>query len=213
MKKQIAVFVNGFGETATLYEPGVVKVYEKNQGNWSLIKEKAINLEKSLGLKDFRIKMDEVIQFLEDCKIFVASSITGVPYFALEKAQTSIWEFDGKPVDFLEYILEKEEAEALLEAKDSGEKLNLEPQAIGDGKYELNLKAIQEGNTGVTSKQILIPFLRKGQFYQLDILCSHTPPWLEGELVRGNYNSQIEKMGVNLCKLTITKKTCNELCS
>ncbi|MDA8213485.1 MAG: nitrogenase, partial [Clostridia bacterium] len=65
-------------------------------------------------------------------------------------------------------------------------------------------------NLGVTSKQVLLPFLRKGKFYSLEVICSHLPPWLEAELMSGNLTSSVAKISSNELRVIIAKKCCQE---
>ncbi|RYD03903.1 hypothetical protein N752_17630 [Desulforamulus aquiferis] len=159
-------------------------------------------------MKDLRSRMKEVVDFLGQCKTFVGLSVTGVPYFELEKARCSVWEYEGDPLGFLDYVLEKEEAEE----KESAEAKTtpVAPVETFPGCYRISLKEIQEKNTGVTSKQALLPFIRKGKFYQLEVICNHIPPWLETELQIGNLESRSEVIARNEIKVIITKKACQQ---
>lgn len=210
MPKQIAVFVGDNNETATLYEQGKIIIYQKSQGKWTELRHKEFVLDKGLGMKELRAGMDEAIRFLDGCDIFVARTVVGVPYFALEKAGFSVWEFEGRPVEFLDYILEQEEEAQASEAKRQAVSLVPLPIDMGNGCYKISLKDIQTNNTGFTSKQVLQPFLRKGGFYALEVLCSHVPLWLEAELAAGSMNGVIEKISSEEVKVTITKKCCHE---
>lgn len=209
MPKEIAVHLGENGETTSLNEKGTIVLFQKNRGKWSVLREKDFHLDQGLGLKDLRRKMEEVINFLTDCRIFVGLSIVGVPYFSLEKAGFSVWEFEGKPGEFLDYILEQEEAQA---ERENHKPSNVVPFPVetSDGCYKLSLKEIQENNLGITSKQVLLPFLRKGKFYSLEVICSHLPPWLEAELISGNLTSSVEKISPNELRVTIAKKCCYE---
>lgn len=209
MPKEIAVCIGQNGETTSLNKPGTIIVFEKRQGQWSISREKDFNPAQGLGLADLRRNMEELISFLDSCRIFVGLSIIGVPYFSLEKAGFSIWEFTGQPREFLDYILEQEEAQA---EKENQKTNNIVPFPVetSAGCYKLNLKEIQENKGGFTSKQVLLPFLRKGKFYALEVICSHLPPWLEAELMQGNFTSSVEKIGANELRVIIAKKTCQE---
>ncbi len=209
MPKEIAVHVGENGETTSLNEKGTIIVYQKRQGKWNVSRAKDFYLDQGLGLKDLRRQMEDVISFLSDCRIFVGLSIVGVPYFALEKAGFSVWEFEGKPVEFLDYILAQEETRAEQESQKPN---NVVPSPVetSAGCYKLSLKEIQENNLGVTSKQVLLPFLRKGKFYSLEVICSHLPPWLEAELMSGNLTSSVEKISSNELRVIIAKKCCYE---
>lgn len=209
MPKDIAVYVNESGETVSFYEQGIVKIYERKQGQWNLSREKEFSLGNSFTMKDLRAKMKDVMEFIGQCKIFVGLSITGVPYFELEKAKCSVWEYEGKPVDFLDYVLENEEAEE-KESMEQKNAANIGPVETFPGCYRLSLKEIQEKNVGVTSKQALLTFIRQGKFYQLEVICNHIPPWLEAELQIGNLEGRSEILGRNEIKVIITKKTCQQ---
>ncbi|MFA9380069.1 MAG: Fe-only nitrogenase accessory AnfO family protein, partial [Acetanaerobacterium sp.] len=50
----------------------------------------------------------------------------------------------------------------------------------GDGRYFLDLIALQNEHPEVSSKQVLLPFLESTPFFQLDLVCTHLPPWLGG---------------------------------
>ena len=208
MAKEIAVFQGEDGKAVSVYEYGKIVIYRKASGNWIPLREQDFCIDKALGLGELRKKVAEAIAFLSECRIFVAVSIVGVPYYELEKAGFSVWEFEGKPEEFLDYILQKEEeaSEKESEAKSLDQ---IEPLETGDGCYRISLKEIQASNSGVTSKQVLLPFLRKGKFYTLEVVCNHVPPWLEAELAVGNLSGHIEKVSKDEVRVIIAKNTCN----
>lgn len=210
MPNDIAVFTGENNMAANLYEKGKIIVYRKKQGEWAELREIEFMLDKTQGMRDLRAKMDEAVDFLADCRIFVARSLSGVPYFALEKAGFSVWEFEGRPMEFLDYILEQEEEARVAETRRREISLVPLPVETGNGCYKISLKEIQTNNTGFTSKQVLLPFLRKGGFYSLEVRCSHVPPWLEAELTAGSLAGVTEKISKDEFRITITKKCCHE---
>lgn len=208
--REIAVYVGENGETTSLYEKGKIVVYRKMQGKWKVVDEKCFFLEKGLGIRELREKMREAVSFLGKCRVFVGLSVSGVPYFELEKHNFSIWEFGGKPLKFLDYILEKEEE--LQEEKAGLEKSGLPPAPVEvlPGCYSISIKEIQEGNTGITSKQALLPFLRGRGFYSLEVLCNHVPPWLEAELAGGGFTWEARVTGHKEIEVRIFKGCCRQ---
>lgn len=212
MTREIAVHTSRRGETAAINESGTILVYRQQMGIWGVERQLAFTLKQDKGLREMRSQMAEVIEFLENCKIFVASSITGVPYYELERIGCSVWEFAGKPVDFLEYIIEKEdEAEQEQLTAQAKPVIIPIPEHIGNGHYRLSIKAVQEADSGVTTKQILMPFLKKGNFYQLEIICNHVPPWLELEAMTGSsLVYEAEKIGPGEIKAILRKRVCTE---
>jgi Fe-only nitrogenase accessory protein AnfO len=206
MTKDIAVLVGKNGETTSLYNKGKIVIYRKKQGSWNVLKEKDFALNEDLDMKDLRKKMAEAIEFLNGCKIIVGRSITGIPYFELEKCLFSIWEFQGKPEEILDHVLEKEEEQ---EADRDKKDIQLSPVEISAGCYRISIKEIQESDTGVTTKQVLLPFLREAVFHSLEVRCNHVPPWLETEFAAGNIFGEIEKISNNEAKIIITRRCCN----
>jgi Fe-only nitrogenase accessory protein AnfO len=210
LPRDIAIFVGKNGSTAALNEEGKLIVYRKKKGKWNVIREREFTLADCSGMRELRKKMGEALFFLNDCKIIIGSSVVGVPYFELEKSDFSIWEFQGKPADILDHVLEKEEYLEMEKVSREEYKLPTVPEEVSPGCYRLSLKDIQEGNTGITSKQALQPFLRKGSFYELIIICSHVPPWLEAEILGNNLDAEFTGSGPGEIMITITKKCCSQ---
>ncbi|MFA5384524.1 MAG: Fe-only nitrogenase accessory AnfO family protein [Eubacteriales bacterium] len=211
MSKDIAVCIGENGEIASMYEQSKIVVYSKSRDKWNVVKEKDFVLEKSLSIKELRKKMAHLLEFLNGCKIFVGLSIIGIPYFELEKSLFSIWEFKGKPEEILEYVLKKEEElEKEIEKEASHEENSIQyiPVEITSGCYYISIKEIQENDTGVTTKQALLPFLKKAEFHSLEVRCSHVPPWLEAEIAIGSVSGEVEKISNVETKIIITPKCC-----
>ncbi len=207
MGRDIAVCVGNNEETTTLEQPGRIIVYKKKQGQWQEIREREFTLGQAQGVRELRARIAEMVDFLADCKVFVGRSITGLPYFELEKADCSVWEFDGKPLDFLDYVLEKEEEKS--ENTDQKQSIAMPaPEALDNGCYRISIKEIQERDTGITSKQALQPVLRQLNFSQLEVICNHIPPWLEAELASGNLQCVNKQSTPGEIKVIIRKKSC-----
>ncbi len=111
MAKEIAVFLGADGSSVSLDEPGNVAIFRRALGSWEKNREKGFSLGQVNGMRELRLKMGEILQFMDGCRIFIARSASGVPYFELEKAGCTVWEYTGKPADFLEHVWEQEEKE------------------------------------------------------------------------------------------------------
>jgi len=209
MAQDIAVCIDEQGLSSFLYAGSRLVVYHKQQGTWQIIKEKQIALDKQAGMSGLRRQMAEIILFLDQCKIFIGRDVVGVPYFELEKAQCSIWEFEGEHLGFLDYVLEKEE-EKMNESKEQASQMIPLPVERGSGDFYLSIKEIQENGGGITSKQVLMSFLRQGKFYSLEVLCNHIPPWLEAELKDSNLIGRVEKIAPTETHIYISKRGCEK---
>jgi Fe-only nitrogenase accessory protein AnfO len=206
MLREIAVLLDKEGQTIEIGEQGKVVVYHRECGVWQISREQQYDISHT-SLGQIRNNMRELLIFLDGCKVFAAKSVTGVYYYELEKVEVHVWEFTGKPAEFLDYIVQNEELEA--GKADNKTKVVPAPQEIADGRYYISIKDIQESNTSITSKQVLLPFLQRGTFYSLEILCSHVPPWLENQLLMGKLESEVTKLNNKEVKVVIMKACCS----
>lgn len=220
MSAEIAVFVDREGNTAKLTERGKIVVFVRKRGKWHIAREKEFTLKEIHGMVDLRRKMEELLNFLDDCKVFVGFGISGIPYFILDKVKCSIWEWEGKPFEFLDFILQKEEEayvqkhQAMLKTQDSKNKDNAKAKdvlkpcfvEITPGNYSIFLKEIQESNTLITTKQVLLPFIRRGKFNSIEMICNHLPQWLEGEASLNRLMLKVDELEANKLKVMISKE-------
>ncbi|GBG57024.1 hypothetical protein SPFL3102_03483 [Sporomusaceae bacterium FL31] len=204
---EIAVRVGKDGNTTTLYEQGSIVVYQKQFNVWVTKREHVFKLLPQQELPELRRNMKELMLFLGSCKIFVISSIAGIPYLILEKSGFNVWEAEGNPGESLDEVLEKEMEVALAKTQI----LSIpEPIDMGNGFYRISLCGVQKLGNGATSKQVLQPFLRNRRFYQLEVLCNHIPPWLEAEAQSGRLKCITEKIETGELRVLISKQICEE---
>ena len=203
MTKEIAVFRGSDGLTATLGEPGTVAVFRRRQGKWELNREATWDLDARKGLRELRRQMAEMVEFLASCKVFVARTLTGLPYYEMEKAGIRTWEIAGEPHNFLTEIALQDAA--AREEPVATKSIAVTPSELAPGHFSVSIKELQEQQSGVTSKQILLPLLRQKQFSILEILCNHVPPWLEAEITTAGLAFQTEKLGGNHFKVVVSK--------
>lgn len=211
MEKKIACFLDEHGETSILDREGVVKVYERRKGEgWFSQREFPFNLDKTLGLTVMRGRLTEMAKALEDCSVFVAEEISGLVYNILDILGFSLWEMKGKPENFLEDILEKEEQRWIEMERDKVDTANYFLQGEREGCYNVNLKEIQKNDGEITSKQILLPFLKNSTFFELRVICAHIPPWFENEFERLKLKSYNRKLGEGSYEVIIHKRICED---
>lgn len=201
MNKEIALYVNNLGEIADLNKAGFIRILKKDNNKWIVIKETpfefySVKEKENIGLDTLKIS-----EALEKCKVFVAKEIPDLIYIMFESIGISTWKMEGNLYEILDYVLEKEIEEAeeikvINKLKINNAKEQFFPMEIGSsGYYILNLKELQEHNTGITTKQVLKPFFSENKFNELIINCSHIPCWLESELERLDLNFEASKTG------------------
>ncbi len=211
MNKSIAIVLDDNGQTTCLGEPSIVKVYFSDNGNWKIIKEIICKIDENMSLILIRENIKNMIEALGTCRIFIGSKVTGLPYTVFEKMGYNIWEIAGRPEEFLDYVLEKECNQHNLKLDDEVKPKILAPIKSGnEGYFTIDLKKIQEGNMSVSSKQVLLPFLNNTTFYELKIICSHQPNWLEMELKRRNLKAEVQLKAGNQVEITVSHIICSE---
>lgn len=203
MIKKIAMYVNSNGEITDLNQAGFVKIFSKDSDNWNIVKEMPFEFYTVQGKEDIRLDTLNITEALENCKVLVARKISYLIYMMLDGIGVSTWKMEGDQNKILQYVLDREEEAAeeikLIDSRNfSSKKQIINPIQIGNnGYYIINLKEIQENNTGITTKQALKPFLYNEKFKELIVTCSHIPYWLESELEKLKLNFEFSKTGQN----------------
>jgi Fe-only nitrogenase accessory protein AnfO len=189
---EIAAVLGPDGLTLPLDEPGRVAVYGREDGAWKPLREMSFTIDRERDLRELRHTMQSFVEFLGECRVLVARSARGVPLFELEKARRTVWEIGGDPEDFLEEVWREESAAG--EADEAASAIPV-PEEISPGNYYLSIRELQEESLGVSSKQVLQAFVRRGAFRSLTILCNHVPPWLNLEAMNTGCRLDTERMG------------------
>lgn len=187
---EIAILTAESGMVAPLQEAVEIQVYQDTCHVWEKVRSMPLNIPWAQGMREMRKYMSTIVEFLGECRILTGLSVIGLPYFELEKAGFTIWELPGSLYNALDHIREAEAVAGELPP------VNLfmpipRPREISPGCYAISIKEIQTCNHMITSKQILLPLLKKMDFYSLEITCSHVPPWLEQQIITGQLNAVI----------------------
>jgi len=207
---EIAVFQDNSGKTQSFLEPGIIKVYSKDMGEWIVTKEIIFTIDNIVGLKAVRESIIKMAEELGECKVVVGSEIKGIVYNVLDGMGFNTWELEGQLSELLEYVFEKEEEEAKESALESKTSTSPQIKQLKDGTYFLDLKSIQENDVNITSKGILVPFLNTTAFYQLEIICKHIPHWFEPEFKKLNLKMLSQSIKQNEIKVTVYPMICEE---
>lgn len=80
----------------------------------------------------------------------------------------------------------------------------LEP-GLNKGDFSLNLEKILLINPELNSKKVLIPYLKEGEFNNLDVVFLHVPKWFDTELEVLGFKYEIVNELPNKMTLKIMK--------
>lgn len=193
---EIAVMAGSDGVTVPVSGPGTVTVFRRQRGRWEPARSSPFSLEENGGLAGLRLRMSALANFLGDCRILVTSSAGGAAFFELEKARCTVFELSGRPDEFLDAVWgeSREEEPAVPAAADAGIPA---PRELAPGIFEISIREIQGKRPELSSKQVLRPFVLRGEFSELAIRCDHVPPWIEVDAERCGYDLASEYAGQN----------------
>ncbi|MDF2944475.1 MAG: anfO [Herbinix sp.] len=209
----IAVFVNDEGNAASLVENGFLRLYTKGAKEWIVKSELPFLLDNRKGLIEVRTFIQQLVKRLDGCTVFVAQQVAGQLYYILEANGFNTYEAEGKPEQFLDSIWEDLQLET---ARITETVMNLDDnktrkverypiQTEKEGVYYFNLKQALLADCSLTSKKILIPFLRQRHFQALEIICDHVPQWIASELISLELTSTVTLLEENEYKVSIKR--------
>jgi Fe-only nitrogenase accessory protein AnfO len=198
---RIAAFVDTEGNTQSFESSGTVHIYEKKDDlQWRRVSVVPFCIEKTMNLKDIRKSIHTIAPSLYGCRAFITRYNMGI-FNAIfeEELHIHIFSIEGSPLvalDKVRELIKLEFIEAVKRAESCKQQNNsTSPISVGDstkGLYRINLVEVQKKNESMNSKEILVPFFEKNKFVELEIICLHTPKWIERELTDLNFTVKTE---------------------
>ncbi|AKB18226.1 AnfO protein, required for Mo- and V-independent nitrogenase [Methanosarcina sp. WWM596] len=200
---KIAVVENDNQQTSSIFKPGFIAVYEEDGGEWKVLNRFENQVFNAKGMAAVRTAVADTVKQLGDVKVVVASEIPGIASGTFQAAGFDIFLVESGVLDVLDSI-KKEMLEAIEKRQEEPCKFDimefLEP-GVNKGDFSINIEEIMFKNPDLTSKRILIPYLKNGEFNRLDVVCSHTPKWFVTDL--GTMGFQYETVKELLNRKTV----------
>ena len=187
---QIAVLLNKDGNTTDFGESSEIVVYEYLGDHWDQIKVLSYRVSEEMQMTNLRENLKEIAECMMPCTNLVASKLNGLAYTTFEVMGFQLWEIEGKPDAFLDHVRLMEIDRIENDDKVKEMPLPVPEKLSVEGHYFIDLEKAKQY---YTSKQVIIPFLKKGGFSELLIHCSHVPPWFERELSGLGYIFESER--------------------
>ena len=223
---KIAEFTNTGNDAIPFYGSDSIRILSDSTGSWECIRQVAFepfNSNQEIGLQEIHRRMQKLINDLDDCRIFVATQIRGIPFAILDSEGFSIWKLEGDDVKLYDHIKQTiEQRQSDMKKSDeigtctgssctivngcNGEISVDIPQPVpteNDGEFTIDLIKIFENDSSLNSRVILIPFLLTGSFQKLEIICDHTPKWLSRDYEIFNVVLN-EKLSNGICIVTVS---------
>lgn len=208
MSNKIAVIINSESCISSFENGCKLNLYYKDNNSWQLMKDIDYSLDANTSLSEIRDYIRSVILKLDDCKIVVGKTVSGLPYNIFDRMGFAIFEVENISDSILDMIFSDVEA-STNERINSSSKLSTSPiETEIKGIYFLNLIELQEKHPEISSKKALQTFISSTPFYQLELICSHVPPWFESYFPQKKLTYSLEELEKNKYKVTVCKKIC-----
>ncbi|NTW70830.1 MAG: hypothetical protein HGA49_01130 [Eubacteriaceae bacterium] len=174
---KVALCLSSEDRLESFIEGNKINIYEMDQGKWQLNQHIPYSLEKINSIEDMRYEIKSIADLAKDCRVLIARKISGIFYTVFETAGFDIWEMAGTPKEALDSFSLTDNQEKELKRGKSEIFRDL-----GEGCYEINLTEGMRKDKNATSKSLLLPFLKNGRFFKINVICSHVPPWFDAKL-------------------------------
>ena len=187
---QIAIFSTSDGKIASPEEAREVVIAERAGEIWEEREHIPFSLKiapdlnaATIGeadddaIEEVRVIMRALIKRIDECRIVVGSSISGLPYQILNRAGFHIFEVDAMSQALLsQIVLDVRTAKKEV----SSESVGTSPAPMAEkGHWYCNLLKLQEAHPEVSSKMALRDLFKRPDFKALELVCGHVPPWFD----------------------------------
>ncbi|MPM94098.1 hypothetical protein SDC9_141241 [bioreactor metagenome] len=200
---KIAVIENDSQQTSSMFKPGFITIYEEDGREWKVLERFENKVCNAKGMAEVRMAVKDIIKQLGDVKIIVASEIPGIASGTFQASGFDIFFVENSVPDILSSI-KKEMLETIEEGHKEPSKFDitqfLKP-GVNKGDFSINIEEIMFKHPDLTSKKILIPYLKNGEFNSLDVICSHIPKWFITDL--SSMGFEYETVNESLNKVTV----------
>lgn len=175
MDERIAVFMKESGSAASCADASNVAVYERSANGWITISERYVNLGVERDMPGLRCEIRRLAESLAPCTIVAGTGISGIVYQELDRKGFDIFEIAETGPEVFNAILDAVEQSA--QSCDEVPEKPIETEM--PGVYFLDLLALQEKHPDISTKMAIKEFVEMTPFFELWLVCSHVPPWIE----------------------------------
>lgn len=192
---KIAVIEDSGRKTCSVFKPGWLVTYSDDSGKWAEMSRFENPVHRADGIVGYRAALLDTVKRLGDCKIIAADEISGVAFSIFEGAGFEIFTVKADAADILDAVkMEMEETTKEIPNAKSADIHFYLKRGMNSGDYFLDLQEMLAENPRMTTKSILLPYLKEENFARLDVVCGHVPPWFDREF--GSLGLQFETVNV-----------------
>lgn len=205
---RIGTFIDKEGNTLPLNALGTIYVYEDNRDClWTCVEEIPFCINPEMDIKEIRRRANEVTPRLRGCKALILDNCVGILNCIFEdQLHVRLIMISGDPFPYFDGVKNciRQNALKAIERveREQAENRSLSPVPVGgeySGLYRIDLVKALERTETANLKDILLSFLEKTDFVELEIVCSQTPKWMERKLENLNFKMTTEMRKDGFC--------------
>lgn len=201
---RLAAYVNSENIITGLKQAGSVKLYDRDEKDWNEIAYFDMDVNGAEDLEHLQSIIKGTVAQFENCSILIAEDMTGVMNAILDSVGIKTWKSEGNVYDVLDYVAAEEERELL-------ESMAVAPEPVLQGsecagKFHINLVETLKTFTKLNSREILLPFMMRGGYKSLEIICEHIPRWLENDAEKLNVTIHSKTLSKNGIRVVVVPK-------
>lgn len=207
MKNSASVIMQDFNLSDSFLKSTHISIFNKSDAGWSVEKEVPVKICFTDEPSAVRDQLRELIEALGECRILAGKEISGLVFNIFDRMGFHIFNIDEINDACLDGILSDIEAGSEQDRIRKEMLENARPaETATPGTYFLDLIALQENCPDVSSKKALKTFFEEIPFLELELVCSHLPPWLENM----GYEIKTQKLSENKLKATVINRFCKK---
>ncbi len=175
---RFVVLVNEANDITDFFNVHRLAIYEK-KATWELVEYSKIHKVNVQIRTNIEKLTNEICSIMKEkgSDMLIGTTIVGLPYYKFCASGIIVCEVDHISQDAFQIIHED-----FYERKVQETVEEVPPYPVcthENGLYVFDFDKAMGVHKELSSKKMLIPFLQKGSFKTLSILCSHIMPWLE----------------------------------
>ncbi len=173
MDESIAIIMKDYSVSNSFFESSHIIVMSKDENGWAVSSELPINFNNKSGIASLRSELLSLSKKLGKCKIIAGIEITGLPFTVFDSLGFHIFSISELNDASLDGIIED------IRSNDENNKIPQKPiETSIPGKYYFDLAMLQENFPEISSKKALRKFFKETPFWELELVCTHLPPWI-----------------------------------
>jgi Fe-only nitrogenase accessory protein AnfO len=201
---KIGIVMGAQGTVAVLENSMYIEVYQRGNNAWASVSKIEMHTPIWDTLADVRKTVQTVLDKLGDCKVIAARDMGGIAYQMFNRSGYHIFQMETFQTSDLDAIVS--EIASAEQARAEKEAVSTKPVPVdSEGRYVFDLIQLQAKHPEISSKKALKTFLETENFYELKLICSHIPPWIE-QIPSLNYSTK--RMDSHTIEMIIERQLC-----